>query len=206
METEPGAPPPDYKTRNPQNLPNRDPTPPAKAFTKGAPNAHRPDQARRPLPPTPLATVARSDLPSRGQTEIGGQIQIHLESLFKESSPKSSTPTQSTTSRLLAQPAGIRKPLIATTIRHAFTTPTYRKHLIIPRKLSSAQHLTLNGNSLSQRTEQARIDFTLPSVARRIIAAGDFKGRTNETLVRWLEAEKKWPHGCSNGATHHYSK
>ena len=46
-------------------------------------------------------------------------------------------------------------------------------------------------NSLSQRTEQARIDFTLPPGARRLIAAGDFQGRTNETLVRWLEADEK---------------
>lgn len=89
------------------------------------------------MPPT-LTGQIKPDAPC--QTEIGRQIQIHLESLFKESSPKSSTP---------------------------------------------------NGNSLRQRTEQARIDFTLPSVAGQIIAAGDFNGRTNETLVRCLEAEKK---------------
>jgi putative nucleotidyltransferase with HDIG domain len=46
-------------------------------------------------------------------------------------------------------------------------------------------------NSLNQRIEQARIDFTLPPGARRLIAAGDFKGRTNETLVRWLETDEE---------------
>ena len=45
-------------------------------------------------------------------------------------------------------------------------------------------------NTLSQRIEQARINFTLPPGARRLIAAGDFKGRTNDTLVRWLEADE----------------
>lgn len=45
-------------------------------------------------------------------------------------------------------------------------------------------------NCLSQRIEQAKIDFTLPAGARRLIAAGDFKGRTNDTLVRWLDTDE----------------
>ncbi|MDE0866448.1 MAG: HDOD domain-containing protein [Rubripirellula sp.] len=45
-------------------------------------------------------------------------------------------------------------------------------------------------NCLSQRIEHAKIDFTLPLGARRLIAAGDFKGRTNDTLVRWLDADE----------------
>ena len=45
-----------------------------------------------------------------------------------------------------------------------------------------------NLNDFDHRVEQARREFTLPSGARRLIAAGDFQGRTNETLVRWLDS------------------
>ena len=44
-----------------------------------------------------------------------------------------------------------------------------------------------NVNRLNRRVEQARWEFTLPDGARRLIAAGDFEGRVNETLVRWLD-------------------
>jgi putative nucleotidyltransferase with HDIG domain len=50
---------------------------------------------------------------------------------------------------------------------------------------------TSTAENLNQRIEQAKIDFTLPPGARRLIAAGDFKGRTNETLVRWLETDEE---------------
>ncbi|MDB4633794.1 HDOD domain-containing protein [Rubripirellula sp.] len=50
---------------------------------------------------------------------------------------------------------------------------------------------TSTATQLSQRIEQAKIDFTLPPGARRLIAAGDFKGRTNDTLVRWLETDEE---------------
>ena len=46
-------------------------------------------------------------------------------------------------------------------------------------------------NKLTQRISQARLDFTLPPGGRRLIATGDFKGRTNDTLVRWLEADEE---------------
>lgn len=42
---------------------------------------------------------------------------------------------------------------------------------------------------LGLRVEQARYQLALPDGARRLIAAGDFDGRDNETLVRWLETE-----------------
>ncbi|MGI9474122.1 MAG: HDOD domain-containing protein [Rubripirellula sp.] len=45
-----------------------------------------------------------------------------------------------------------------------------------------------SANRLSRRVEQARWEFTLPDGARRLIAAGDFEGRANETLVRWLDS------------------
>lgn len=42
---------------------------------------------------------------------------------------------------------------------------------------------------LGLRIEQARWEFALPDGARRLIASGDFGGRGNETLVRWLVGE-----------------
>jgi putative nucleotidyltransferase with HDIG domain len=42
---------------------------------------------------------------------------------------------------------------------------------------------------LGLRIEQARWELPLPDGARRLIAAGDFDGRENETLVRWLASE-----------------
>ncbi len=42
---------------------------------------------------------------------------------------------------------------------------------------------------LGLRAEQARYELVLPDGARRLIAAGDFDGRENETLVRWLQSE-----------------
>jgi hypothetical protein len=50
---------------------------------------------------------------------------------------------------------------------------------------------TSTADHLSQRIEQAKVDFTLPPGAGRLIAAGDFKGRTNDTLVRWLETDEE---------------
>ena len=44
---------------------------------------------------------------------------------------------------------------------------------------------------LSLRVEQARWEFGLPDGARRLIASGDFEGRTNETLVRWLASDRE---------------
>lgn len=44
---------------------------------------------------------------------------------------------------------------------------------------------------LSLRVEQARWQFGLPDGARRLIAAGDFDGRSNETLVRWLASDRE---------------
>ncbi len=44
---------------------------------------------------------------------------------------------------------------------------------------------------LSLRVEQARWEFGLPDGARRLIASGDFDGRTNETLVRWLASDRQ---------------
>lgn len=42
---------------------------------------------------------------------------------------------------------------------------------------------------LGLRTEQARWELPLPDGARRLIASGDFDGRENETLVRWLASD-----------------
>ncbi len=44
---------------------------------------------------------------------------------------------------------------------------------------------------LGLRIEQARWEFGLPDGARRLIASGDFEGRTNETLVRWLASDRE---------------
>ncbi len=44
---------------------------------------------------------------------------------------------------------------------------------------------------LGLRTEQARWELPLPDGARRLIASGDFDGRENETLVRWLASDPK---------------
>ena len=44
---------------------------------------------------------------------------------------------------------------------------------------------------LGLRTEQARWELPLPDGARRLIASGDFDGRENETLVRWLGSDPK---------------
>ena len=46
----------------------------------------------------------------------------------------------------------------------------------------------------SHRVEQARWEFGLPDGARRLIASGDFDGRTNETLVRWLASDRELAH------------
>ncbi|MEM8666381.1 MAG: HDOD domain-containing protein [Planctomycetota bacterium] len=43
---------------------------------------------------------------------------------------------------------------------------------------------------LGLRIEQARWQFGLPDGARRLIASGDFDGRANETLVRWLASDR----------------
>jgi putative nucleotidyltransferase with HDIG domain len=42
---------------------------------------------------------------------------------------------------------------------------------------------------LALRVEQARWEFGLPDGARRLIASGDFDGRANDTLVRWLASD-----------------
>jgi len=44
---------------------------------------------------------------------------------------------------------------------------------------------------LGLRTEQAKWEFGLPEGARRLIASGDFDGRANETLVRWLASDRE---------------
>ena len=44
---------------------------------------------------------------------------------------------------------------------------------------------------LTLRIEQARWQFALPDGARRLIASGDFDGRTNDTLVRWLASDRE---------------
>ncbi len=49
----------------------------------------------------------------------------------------------------------------------------------------------LKGPKLALRVEQARWEFGLPDGARRLIASGDFDGRTNETLVRWLASDRE---------------
>lgn len=46
-----------------------------------------------------------------------------------------------------------------------------------------------NTSRLGLRIEQARWEFGLPDGARRLIASGDFEGRTNESLVRWLASD-----------------
>jgi putative nucleotidyltransferase with HDIG domain len=45
-------------------------------------------------------------------------------------------------------------------------------------------------SSLGGRVDQAKWEFGLPDGARRLIAAGDFDGRDNETLIAWLSADK----------------
>jgi putative nucleotidyltransferase with HDIG domain len=47
-----------------------------------------------------------------------------------------------------------------------------------------------SSSRLGLRIEQARWGFGLPDGARRLIASGDFEGRSNETLVRWLAADR----------------
>lgn len=51
--------------------------------------------------------------------------------------------------------------------------------------------LSANTSRLGLRTEQARWEFALPDGARRLVASGDFDGRTNETLVRWLASDRQ---------------
>lgn len=48
----------------------------------------------------------------------------------------------------------------------------------------------LTSSRLGLRIEQARWEFGLPDGARRLIASGDFDGRANETLVRWLASDR----------------
>ena len=50
---------------------------------------------------------------------------------------------------------------------------------------------TTNASRLGLRIEQARWEFCLPEGARRLMASGDFEGRTNETLVRWLASDRE---------------
>lgn len=50
---------------------------------------------------------------------------------------------------------------------------------------------TSSAPRLSLRVEQARWQFGLPEGARRLIATGDFDGRTNETLIRWLSSDRE---------------
>ncbi len=42
---------------------------------------------------------------------------------------------------------------------------------------------------LSLRVEQARWEFGLPDGARRLLASGDFDGRSNDSLVCWLASD-----------------
>jgi putative nucleotidyltransferase with HDIG domain len=49
----------------------------------------------------------------------------------------------------------------------------------------------LSSPRLTLRIEQARWGFGLPEGARRLIASGDFDGRTNESLVRWLASDRE---------------
>ena len=49
--------------------------------------------------------------------------------------------------------------------------------------------LQSNRTRLGLRIEQARWELALPDGARRLIASGDFSGRENETLVRWLASD-----------------
>jgi putative nucleotidyltransferase with HDIG domain len=44
---------------------------------------------------------------------------------------------------------------------------------------------------LGLRIEQARWELALPDGARRLIASGDFEGRTNEALVHWLASDRE---------------
>ena len=48
---------------------------------------------------------------------------------------------------------------------------------------------SIPSNRLGLRAEQARWELPLPDGARRLIASGDFVGRENDTLVRWLASE-----------------
>ncbi len=48
---------------------------------------------------------------------------------------------------------------------------------------------TATSSRLGLRIEQAKWEFGLPDGARRLIASGDFEGRTNESLVRWLASD-----------------
>ncbi len=41
------------------------------------------------------------------------------------------------------------------------------------------------------RVEQAKWEFGLPDGARRLMAAGDFDGRSNDSLVRWLASDRE---------------
>lgn len=54
------------------------------------------------------------------------------------------------------------------------------------RFMSTAQP---SSTRLGLRIEQARYSLALPDGARRLIASGDFDGRDNQTLVRWLESD-----------------
>ncbi|MGB7326617.1 MAG: HDOD domain-containing protein [Rubripirellula sp.] len=47
----------------------------------------------------------------------------------------------------------------------------------------------LSSARLGLRIDQAKWSLALPDGARRLIASGDFDGRDNETLVRWLSGE-----------------
>lgn len=49
----------------------------------------------------------------------------------------------------------------------------------------------ITSSRLALRIEQARWEFGLPDGARRLIASGDFEGRENETLVRWLASDRE---------------
>jgi HD-like signal output (HDOD) protein len=57
-----------------------------------------------------------------------------------------------------------------------------------PTNLSRSQPSGLP-KRLGLRVEQAKWQYPLPDGARRIIASGDFDGRENETLVRWLASD-----------------
>ena len=46
-----------------------------------------------------------------------------------------------------------------------------------------------HASRLTLRVEQARWEFGLPDGARRLIASGDFDGRANDALVRWLASD-----------------
>jgi putative nucleotidyltransferase with HDIG domain len=61
-------------------------------------------------------------------------------------------------------------------------------HVIAPYVMSSSP---TTSSRLGLRIEQARWEFALPDGARRLIASGDFEGRTNDTLVRWLASDRE---------------